>query len=295
MKTISLHNHSLSLPTSWEELSFNDKCQAFDLMERAISGNLASNPVYALVLFLCHLTGYKPSRSFNSDRDTINFNLLRIAEQLTVPFSIVNGVITPNLDFHTNPFPFIKIKGKRYIGVQFNLDVTARTNFTARQFTDAFDLLSAVRNLPLIEQKNVCINQLISILYPAHPDYHTNATSDHINRVNSLPSSIKYGIVSWFASIVKFYTTHPDYSPLFRGHLNHEEDPPSRNGMNEVSLFLRSEGYGDPYTMNLTDYFDAQIKSLRDSISRSISSGVKPDELSAKTGIPMSVILSLSN
>jgi hypothetical protein len=64
--------------------------------------------------------------------------------------------------------------------------------------------------------------------------------------------------------------------------------------MNEIAITLQKEGYGMPETMKLNDYFDAQMKYLKDMINRALADGVKPEKLSEKSGIPLSTIQKLS-
>jgi indolepyruvate ferredoxin oxidoreductase alpha subunit len=56
--------------------------------------------------------------------------------------------------------------------------------------------------------------------------------------------------------------------------------------MNEIALTLKKEGFGTPETMNLNDYFDAQIKYLKDMINRALA------ELGSGQGFPDSAITS---
>lgn len=160
MKTIYLNNKSMiSLPDSWEDLNYNQKLFAFEVLSRVMMGDLKTEPHVGLVKLLIKFTGYKPSKKFkNSDpdseeptRDIINSNLLRLAEQIKFIFTIneTDKTIFPEYCFRTNPFPVIRLGIKRYQGKRFELDITAKTDITAREFVDCYDLLSAL-NLSLI-------------------------------------------------------------------------------------------------------------------------------------------------
>jgi len=107
---------------------------------------------------------------------------------------------------------------------------------------------------------------------------------------------IKFGIIFWFTGIVKYYTEHPIYSLLFKSEKSTDETSGKVSlGMNEITLALQKEGYGKPDTMNLNDYFDAQIKFLKDTINKALADDVKPEKISGKTGIPLSTIQKLSS
>jgi hypothetical protein len=107
--------------------------------------------------------------------------------------------------------------------------------------------------------------------------------------------SVKFGIILWFTGIVKHYTEHPIYGLLFKSEKHPDESGNKIHlGMNEINLTLQKEGYGKPDNMNLNDYFDAQVKFLKDLINRALAEGVKPEKLSQKTGIPLSTINKLS-
>jgi hypothetical protein len=108
--------------------------------------------------------------------------------------------------------------------------------------------------------------------------------------------TVRFGILCWFTGIVQYYQTHPVYGILFSARTNEgdsDSDGKIRIGMNEVALFLQKEGYGNPWSMNLNDYFDAPVQSLRDSIRSAPASGARPDEIARKTGLPGEVIIKL--
>jgi hypothetical protein len=100
-------------------------------------------------------------------------------------------------------------------------------------------------------------------------------------------------ILFWFTSIVRFYTEHPVYSILFSGRKTDKEEK-IHLGANETALYLAKEGYGDPETMNLNDYFDAQVKALKDSISHALAAGAKIEQIAQKTGMSLTIINKLT-
>ncbi|WP_352422259.1 hypothetical protein [Proteiniphilum sp.] len=224
-------------------------------------------------------------------REIINFNLLRLAEQLKFIYTIdsENHKIIPQYDFHTNPFPYIKIGKRKYWGKRFELDITAKTDISAREFVDCADLMGAMDKMSTDEEKQECINQICAILYPRYSNYTKNMVSGHNKAMRKINPVLKFGIVYWFTSVFKFYTEHEIYSLLFKGDKQPENEGKVRLG-NEVILMLQREGYGLPDTMNLNDYFDAQIKHLKDVINKALGEGIKPFDIARKTGISIDVI-----
>ncbi|MCL1942547.1 MAG: hypothetical protein FWF54_03235 [Candidatus Azobacteroides sp.] len=236
---------------------------------------------------------YKPESQDRKQREIINFNLLKLSEQLDFAFHVEDMQIIPNHKFKKNPIPFIRICNRKYQGKKFDLDITAKTNISAREFADAYDLFAAIGKMPSDEEKEECINQLCAILYPKLENHKENLVSGHIKNMEKVNPILKFGIVFWFNGIIDFYTTHPIYSILFKK--NQEPDSSKiRLGMNEVVLFLQKEGYGNPDDMNLNDYFDSQIKSLKDSVNMALAKGAKIEEIARETGIGISIINQLT-
>ncbi|MDR0829738.1 MAG: hypothetical protein LBN95_06470 [Prevotellaceae bacterium] len=304
MKTIQLNKkNTLELPETWEDLSFKNKIFTFGILSELLANRIT--PDIARLKMLIQYTGYKPSgwkffkeafkKEQTDERETINFNLFRLSEMLNFAFTVDENIITPNHRFTTAPIRYIKIGKESYTGRHFELNITANTDITAREFADCFDLLSCQQKLENEYQKEECVNQIISILFPKFLNYRQNQVSDHIKKVRFLSPEIKFGILFWFMGIVKFYTEHPIYSILFTGNGKKSDSTEKISlGMNEIILSLKKEGFGDAETMTVNDYFDAQIKYLKDNINKAISEGVKKDKLSQSTGISLSVINKLS-
>lgn len=238
---------------------------------------------------------YRPDpEKERKQREIINFNLLRLAEQIQFIFKIDQSEhqIIPQYDFKTNPFPYLKIGRNKYYGKKFELDITAKTNITAREFVDSFDLLVAMNQVGIAE-KQECINQLCAILYPKYKDYQQNQVCGHYKSMRQVKEILKFAIVYWFTGIVKFYMEHPVYSLLFKQSKTEGDEDKVRLG-NEIILMLQKEGYGLPDTMNLNDYFDAQIKHLKDVISKALAEGATAFKIAQKTGLDLSTINKLS-
>lgn len=240
---------------------------------------------------------YRPDPdALSKEREVINFNLLRLAEQIKFVFTIdpEQHKIIPQYNFKTNPIPFIKIGRKKYSGKRFELDITAKTDITAREFVDCLDLLFAIDKVITENEQQECMNQLCAILYPKEKDYVKNMVSGHHRQMKKVKPVIKFAISYWFMGILKFYSEHPVYSILFSQSSSGKDNTDKVSLSGEVILMLRKEGYGMADDMNLNDYFDAQIKHLKDSIGKALSSGLTATKISQETGLSISVINQLS-
>jgi hypothetical protein len=227
-------------------------------------------------------------------REIINFNLLKLSEELNFAFTVEDNRIIPNHVFKKNPIVYIKIGRIKYRGRRFENDVICRTNISAREFSDCFDIFASMQGEIADADKSDCINQICAILFPQTDAYNDNLVCGHHREMHCVHPAIKFGIIFWFTGIVKYYTEHPVYSLLFKSNRQKDESGEKiRLGMNEITLALQKEGYGKPDAMNLNDYFDAQIKFLKDMISRALADGVKPERISGKTGVPLSTIQKL--
>ncbi|KAA6348501.1 hypothetical protein EZS27_004101 [termite gut metagenome] len=303
MKAIRLHASTLQLPSKWEDLSFNDTLYTIGILHLLLKKEIP--PEIARMQMLLRYTRYRPSLLLllreaitknREEREIIHFNLLRLSEQLTFAFEVKEQQIIPHLTFATNPLPCVVLNHKKDRGKKFELDITAKTDLTAREFIDCFDLMSLYNSIQTETDKQSCINQLCCILYPRLPDYKQNLVCGHHKHMQLLSPARKLCILYWFVGVVQFYATHPVYELLFKKHTGTDDDPDDKIhiGMNEIALFLRKEGYGSPDTMNLNDFFDAQIKSLKDFIATAMAAGVKIEQIAGKTGLSLSTIYKLS-
>ena len=302
MKTIQLNKSSLDLPDCWEDLSYKEKIFTFEILGQLFAGTIT--PEIARLKMLVEYTGYKPSwiriisetlQKSEEQREIIHFNLLKLSEELNFAFTVKDSKIIPNHVFKTNPVPFLKIGNIKYYGRRFEIGTIPRTDITAREFSDCFDIFASIKDTLPDADRHDCINQICAILFPKNSDYTTNLVSGHHRQMRRLQPVVRFGIIFWFTGIVRYYTTHPVYGLLFKRDKGSEDAENKVNlGMNEIALTLQKEGFGKPDTMNLNDYFDAQIKYLKDIINKAISEGMKPQKLSDKSGIPMEVINQLT-
>ena len=303
MKKIELNKGALELPDCWEDLSYKEKIFTFGILSELFSGKIT--PEIARLKMLIEYTGYKPSltqlirealKKDSDQREIIHFNLLRLSEELTFAFSVEEDRIIPNHVFKKNPVSFIKIGRTQYAGRLFETDATCRTNITAREFSDCFDCLSAMQRMRTDSDREMAVNQICAILFPQYDDYYKNLNCGHHWKMREVNPVIKFGIIHWFTGIVKYYTSHPVYGLIFKSEKHQDESVDIIHwGMNDITLTLKKEGYGSPETMNLNDYFDSQIKYLKDIINKALADGVKAQEINKKTGIPFLTIQKLSS
>ena len=302
MKTILLNKSSIELPDCWEDLSYKEIIFTFGILGELFAG--AITPEVARLKMLVEYTGYKPSltqlirealKKDSEQREIIHFNLLKLSEELNFAFTVEENRIIPNHVFKTNPISFIQIDRSRYTGRRFEIDAICRTDITAREFSDCFDIFSSMQGMRSEIDRDMAINQICAILFPQYDNYYRNLNCGHHWKMRTVNPAIKFGIIFWFTGIVKYYTEHPVYGLIFKSEKQQDESETRIHlGMNEIVLTLKKEGYGSPETMNLNDFFDAQIKFLKDMINRAIADGMKPEKISQKTGIPMSTIQKLS-
>lgn len=251
---------------------------------------------YVFRLGLVRLPGYwsvwkdyhRPKRR---DRDIINYNLYMLSEQLDFAFSIEDHKVTWNRHFYRNPIPYIKIKGKKFTGKKFIRDVAPFTNITTKEYCDCCELYSGYHSSQDPAYREKCIDKLISILYPTTGEYNENLVGDQMEVIASISPEIKFGILYWFAGIVEFYTTHPVYSILFPKDSKQEDSENKISiGMNETILMIKKKGYPSITTDTVNDFFDAQIKIIKDDLAEAIAKGAKVEDLVKMTGLSIDLI-----
>lgn len=330
MKTISLNKGSLQLPETWEDLTFKQKVFAFgrlkEVYERRLSPAVFRLEVlanitgykpksglllwvlkyllfymrtpfvalyYLLLLGRIRFPGYwsvwtSIHRPLRYDRNTINYNLFRLSEMMDFAFTIHNKAVIWKRSFVRNPVPYLKLKGRKFTGKKFVLDVAPFTNITAREFSDCFDLYSGYLSMTKDTEKEKALDKIISILYPASREYSENIVSDHIELIRIADPGLKFGILYWFSGIVEYYISHPYYSILFRSGDSQSGEDKISLGMNGVVLMVKNKGFTEKD--NINDFFDAQLKILKDNLSEAIAKGAKIEELASKTGLSITDI-----
>lgn len=330
MKTIPLNKYSLQLPEVWEELTFKQKMFVFDRLKEVYEGRLSPTVFrievlgditgykpkadvfswifkyllfylavpfvalyYVVKLGRVRFSGYwsvwsSHHRPQRYDHNIINYNLYRLSEMIDFAFTIQDHKVSWKRNFAKNPIPYLKIQGKKFTGKKFILGIAPFTNITAKGFSDCFDLYAAYLSITNEPSKDQFLDKMISILYPASNNYKENLVSDHLELIRTLCPGVKFGILFWFSGIVEYYMDHPYYSILFRSGNSEPDEDKIRLGMNEVVLMIKKKGYDTED--NINDFFDTQLKILKDNLAEAIANGVKVEDLATKTGMSVTDI-----
>lgn len=294
MITIQGKKRPISIPSSWEELAPWQYVFTITKLLQLISRQLSLFD-FRIALMLCY-TGYRPKqfRIFPispEEQEIIHFNLVRISEQITFPLRKKNESLEINNLFLKNPIPFVRIRRKKYRGKRFDVGVVIRTDITAKNFSDALDTAKAFAET----QSEECLNTLCAILYPKHEDHARNMLSDHHKKFSRVGYDVRFGILIWFTGIVEYFSTHPDYKILFQN--NTESEDKITLGMSETIMHLVLVGFGSKQEMentNVVDYFDLQIKSLKQTIAEARGNGAKTEDIAKHTRMSYSLIEKLS-
>lgn len=296
MRTIPLNKGFIMIPENWSELTRSQ--MKFALGKLAQLFNNEITPFEFQLAVLCKITGYrlktdsrlkrhaawlffmfrrnaywKYRRKRIQEKKNITFNLIRLAEQIDFAFSLEGLKITPKYLFTQNPLPKL-FKHKP----EFSVGLTVNTNITAKQFSECLDLVIAYRTVVDKQAKFSYLDKLIATLYK---------TSE--KKVAMLDPIAKFGILCWFTSIVSFFKDHPVFGILFSREVDNDEDK-IRLGLTETILYLKKEGYTDTAEIPIDEFFTAQVKALKDSLSKAIAAGATVDKLAAQTGLSMSII-----
>lgn len=292
---------TLSLPEEWGELNEKQTVLAFRLFSLVLAGEMT--PFEFQVQMLFAITGYKPNglrlwhrlrlwwlRLTNAGKyavavsddefhaEMVQYNLIHLAEMLCFAFEVKDGVITPNYYFSENPFADTLPNAPK-----FTRRYTIETNMTARQFADGVDLMAGLDKSSDLDFRHHILRRLAATLCKL--DYEDTM---------SIPAEILFGLSMWFTGVVKYFQEHPVYKILFAsGKSDDSADDILSLGMNEVILSLQKNGYANASDMNLIDFMDAQIKGIKDNISKALAEGAKPEELARKTHLPYNIIMSL--
>lgn len=273
MKIIPLNKSSLSLPECWEDLTEKQVFFVFRLLPLLFAGMLT--PFEFQLKLLMEITGYKPRRKFSEydeeTKETIQFNLIKLAEQLNFIFRLEDNKIIPLYEFRQNPF-------RQLSPVYFNRDVTVETNITAKQYSDCVDLLGAMHASDDKTVAEKCTVKLVAVLCD-RPE----------SEVRKMAPEFLFGMMYWFTGVYRFFREHPVFGILYNRSEGDEPDDSDKInlGMSEVILYLEKEGYAFVEDKNLIDFFNAQIKALKDSISKAVANGAKPEDIAARSGMSM--------
>lgn len=297
MKTIKLNKGNLYLPSTWDELSPKQLVYAFTLLTQLFKRDITPEDFRARMLIF--ITGYRPTKkniwyylqkfwliswrgsawyhdyeaSVKLHTEMIGENLVRLSREIDFAFNIEGNKIVPNYVFAENPFIFLSKTAPK-----FSRNYTVETTLTARQYIEACDILSAIKEDVPNDIKQHLMSKAAEKLFGIS-----------YKKAKSLHPAILFGIAYWFTGIVQFFKRHPIYSVLFPEKEQEDDNPMSIGGI-ETLLFLRKEYGGGIDDMNLIDFFNAQVKSIKDSVHRAKAEGVKIDDIVKNTGLPLSVV-----
>lgn len=299
MREIKLIKNSIFIPENWEELTKEQLPVVFRNLMLLFAGEIT--PFECQFNMLREFTGYRPKKysplmdfirmviyskkkfrdyvlTRHEQAENIRFNLIRLAEQIDFAFSVKANRIEPDFSFRKNPF------GSRS-SVYFDRDVTVETNITSRQFTDCVDMLRGYYQVNDDAVRRRLMIKIMATLYRADE-----------NRIARLPVEVHFGVMYWFQSVVKFFRDHPVFGMLYdRKGSEYEDITKADLGMSEVLLYLEKEGYRMVEERNVIEFFNMQLKSLKDSVNAALSAGIKMEDLAKKTGLSINTINRLSN
>lgn len=291
MRRIPTDKGDILLPEDWMELTEAQRRRGFELLALVMAGAL--DPFAWQLQMLQMITGYKPGRTFRSNaraygmtlvRDNILENLRRLAECLTFAFSIEEDKIQINYEMRDCPFELFKDKG---VQPHFIRDRLIETNLTAGIYADATQILSMVNDEENTDEDRLYyMNKLARVLWRVE----LNAHAPEPTPVELLAVTV------WFTGVALFFQEHDMYSVLFDTTSTGTAVPENHIslGVHEIILELETAGHRDVRNMGLLEFFDAQIKLLKDRIADAKSGGTSIADIVKKTGLSINTISRLS-
>lgn len=291
MKRIKTSGKDLLLPEDWMELSEKQRRKGFELLA-AVMAN-AMDPFEWQLYMLVEITGYKPSRATrralfgykqHTVRDTVIENLRRLAECLDFAFTIEDNEVKIKYEMHDCPFDLFKGKG---VQPHFVRDRLIETNLTAGIYAEATQILSMVNDKDNDDADRMYyMTKLAKTLWRVEMNAHAPE-----------PTPVELlAVTVWFTGVVLFFQEHDIYSVLFdntSSGSSKSEDYISL-GVQEIVLELETTGHRDVRNMGLLEFFDAQIKLLKDRIAEAKSGGSSVADIVKKTGLSINTITRLS-
>lgn len=291
MKKIPTHKGDIELPEDWMDLTEKQRRKGFELLAMVMAGAL--DPFDWQLLMLQMITGYKPGKVFRSNdraygltlvRENMLDNLRRLAESLDFAFSIEEEKIRINYEMRDCPFELFKGRG---VQPHFVRDRLVETNLTAGIYADATQIMSMVNDEENTdEDRQYYMSKLARVLWRVE----LNAHAPEPTPVELLAVTV------WFTGVALFFQEHDIYSVLF--------DTPSGGqvqseghislGVQEIILELEKAGHRDVRNMGLLEFFDAQVKLLKDRIADAKSGGTTIADIVKKTGLSINTVSRLS-
>ena len=291
MKRIQTSGKDLLLPEDWMEISEKQRRKGFELLALVMAGAL--DPFEWQLHMLIEITGYKPSRATrrailgykqHTVRDTVIENLRRLAECLDFAFSIEDNKVQIKYDMHDCPFELFKKKG---VQPHFIRDRLIETNLTAGIYAEATQILSMVNDKDNSDEDRMYyMSKLAKTLWRVEMNAHAPE-----------PTPVELlAVTVWFTGVALFFQEHDIYSVLFdntSSGSSKSEDYISL-GVHEIIMELEKSGHRDVRNMGLLEFFDAQIKLLKDRIADAKSGGSSVADIVKKTGLSINTISRLS-
>ncbi|MBQ6724624.1 MAG: hypothetical protein IJQ84_08985 [Paludibacteraceae bacterium] len=291
MKRIKTSGKDLLLPEDWMELSEKQRRKGFELLA-AVMAN-AMDPFEWQLYMLVEITGYKPSRATrralfgykqHTVRDTVIENLRRLAECLDFAFTIEDNEVKIKYEMHDCPFDLFKGKG---VQPHFVRDRLIETNLTAGIYAEATQILSMVNDKDNDDADRMYyMTKLAKTLWRVEMNAHAPE-----------PTPVELlAVTVWFTGVVLFFQEHDIYSVLFdsTGSDKSKSEDYISLGVQEIVLELETTGHRDVRNMGLLEFFDAQIKLLKDRIAEAKSGGSSVADIVKKTGLSINTITRLS-
>ena len=291
MKRIKTSGKDLLLPEDWMELSEKQRRKGFELLA-AVMAN-AMDPFEWQLYMLVEITGYKPSRATrralfgykqHTVRDTVIENLRRLAECLDFAFTVEGRDVKIKYEMHDCPFDLFKGKG---VQPHFVRDRLIETNLTAGIYAEATQILSMVNDKDNDDADRMYyMTKLAKTLWRVEMNAHAPE-----------PTPVELlAVTVWFTGVVLFFQEHDIYSVLFdsTGSDKSKSEDYISLGVQEIVLELETAGHRDVRNMGLLEFFDAQIKLLKDRIAEAKSGGSSVADIVKKTGLSINTITRLS-
>ena len=291
MKRIKTSGKDLLLPEDWMELSEKQRRKGFELLA-AVMAN-AMDPFEWQLYMLVEITGYKPSRATrralfgykqHTVRDTVIENLRRLAECLDFAFTVEGRDVKIKYEMHDCPFDLFKGKG---VQPHFVRDRLIETNLTAGIYAEATQILSMVNDKDNDDADRMYyMTKLAKTLWRVEMNAHAPE-----------PTPVELlAVTVWFTGVVLFFQEHDIYSVLFdsTGSDKSKSEDYISLGVQEIVLELETSGHRDVRNMGLLEFFDAQIKLLKDRIAEAKSGGSSVADIVKKTGLSINTITRLS-
>jgi len=268
------------------DLSEKQKRLAFRLLLQLLAQKITPFDFQTTMLIKL---GYKPKRKDELGR---HFFII-VAENLNLLFKIIGNEIIIDYDFSENPFPHLPDETFGQHIPTFTRNFTIDTNITSRQFADCLDYLfeftkittdtSSPEDMKQTSELRLhLLSKIAETLYKI--DYDT---------AKKIPFEILFAIQMWFTGINIFFHRHPIYSVLFRNNKDDDKEKITL-GMSETLLHLQKEGYSNIEEMNVIDFFNAQIKSLKDNLNHAKAEGAKLEDIAKQTHLDFDTINKLT-